>query len=273
MENIDLSLTLPAGVELMVGAGGILLLSAIIVLFIVIKKRFKGRVLPFLLGMAIYLVIVFTVTNVLTTLLSLIPSVSEAFTYNPQSYAVVSSIFTAVACVAARYILNSMLVGRREKKGDIYMAGIGLGAGEAILYGMTVISYYIWCLGINSEGLAVVFADISADQVEATFESIRLLFTAPIYLWLLLGVNAVFDLLVQFALTNVAYGLVKKQLPGYWYIASAIVSFISVFVFQIYDGNSVVSIAIAFAVKALLTAVVLYYTFSVLSKEMEYSED
>lgn len=273
MKNIDLSLTLPSGVELMVGAGGMLLLSAIIVMFIVIKKRFTAHIMPFFLGIAVYLVVVFTATNVLTTLLSLIPSVSEAFTYNPVAYAIISSILTAIACVAARFILSSMLVGKLEQKGDIYMAGIGIGAGEAILYGMTAVSYYIWCLAISNDGLANVIADIPPDQLESTVESISLLFTAPTYLWLLLGVNAIFDLLVQFALTNVAYGMVKKQLPNFWYGVSAVVSFCSVLIFQVYDGNSVVSIAVAFAIKAIITAAVVYYTFNILSKEIKYSED
>ena len=50
MEGIDLLQTLPSGVEGMIMAGGILMLSFFIVMFIVVKKRWEGKVVPFFLG-------------------------------------------------------------------------------------------------------------------------------------------------------------------------------------------------------------------------------
>mgnify|MGYP000332153179 FL=1 len=58
METIDLTQTLPAGTSSMLSAVGILMLSAIIVLVVVIMKRWKARVMPGILGVIAYAVFV-----------------------------------------------------------------------------------------------------------------------------------------------------------------------------------------------------------------------
>ena len=68
METIDLTQTLPAGTSSMLSAGGILMLSAIIVLVVVIMKRWKARVMPGILGVIAYAVFVFIFANLATTM-------------------------------------------------------------------------------------------------------------------------------------------------------------------------------------------------------------
>ena len=75
METIDLTQTLPAGTSSMLSAGGILMLSAIIVLVVVIMKRWKARVMPGILGVIAYAVFVFIFANLATSALALIPSI------------------------------------------------------------------------------------------------------------------------------------------------------------------------------------------------------
>lgn len=79
METIDLTQTLPAGTSSMLSAGGILMLSAIIVLVVVIMKRWKARVMPGILGVIAYAVFVFIFANLATSALALIPSIDNIF--------------------------------------------------------------------------------------------------------------------------------------------------------------------------------------------------
>ena len=65
MEGIDLLQTLPSGVEGMIMAGGILMLSFFIVMFIVVKKRWEGKVVPFFLGLLSYVIFVFICVNLI----------------------------------------------------------------------------------------------------------------------------------------------------------------------------------------------------------------
>ena len=51
MDTIDFNQTLPSGITFMLQAGGFLAVSVFLVMFIVVKKRWKGRVTPFFLGL------------------------------------------------------------------------------------------------------------------------------------------------------------------------------------------------------------------------------
>ena len=63
-------------------------------------------------------------------------------------------------------------------KGDIYLGGLGLGFGDALLYGFTVVSYFVWCIGIEGSGLEAALSEISGEELVATYQSISDLFVA-----------------------------------------------------------------------------------------------
>lgn len=273
MDGMDLTRTLPENLEGMIAGGGMIALSVIIVMIIVIMKRWKGRIIPLLLGLVAYLIIVFMIPNLLISALALIPNISVAFEYNPTAYIIIYSALVAVASLAAKYMLSAMLLERYERKGDIYMAGIGLGLGDVALYAMTAISSYVWCLAIYNEGLEAAFAGMTEAEIASTYESIELLYSAPVIIWILFGLNAVMDMLVQFALTNVVYGAVKHQLNSNVYVITTVITFLSIISFQLYDEASIISIIICFAVKLLVCAAAMYYTFRIAAKSIEYVED
>lgn len=272
MEGIDLTLQLPEGVEGMIMAGGILLLSFFIVMFIVVKKRWKGKLMPFFLGFMTYTIFVFMCVNLITSALALIPSVDMAFTYNQTAYIILYYLLAGIAFLIARMVLTRMLTERFETRGDVYMAGLGLGIGDSILYGVTAVSYYVWCIAIRGEGLESAFAGLSSEDVIATYESITTLFTSPIILWFLLGISCIMDMLIQFALVITAYGQLKGYLPGYWSMLSVGIYFVNAISFQLYDSRSVVSIAIAFAVKLVIFAASMYYALYVAGRQIKYEE-
>lgn len=274
MDNsIDYTRALSAQTEPMLVAGGILLLSVIIVMIIVIKKRWNGKFMPLLLGVIAYMIFVFIFANLITSLFSMIPSVDRAFTYNQNAYMILYTGLAAVGYLIARIIISNMLIGRYETKGDVYMAGIGLGIGDAVLYGITIVSYYVWCIAINSEGgLAAALSGMEAAEALSTYESIEMLFSAPPVLWLLIGASTVMDFFINFSLTNVTFGVVKGQLSNNWHIISTLIYFAAAISFQVYNSTSVVSIAVMFAIKLVIFAAAMYYTFKVAAGEIEYVE-
>lgn len=94
--GISLENGIPAGAENMLSAGGILLLSAFIVLTIVVIKRWNGRFVNVLAGAFAYSIFVFICCNLIMSALALIPSIDEAFTNNSTAYT--SCIFNSCGC-------------------------------------------------------------------------------------------------------------------------------------------------------------------------------
>lgn len=273
MSEINLSQTLPEGVDSMILAGGVIALSLAIVMVIVFMKRWHGRFVPLLLGLIAYLLFVFVCPNLLISALAMVPSVDEAFTYNQTAYIVLYCILIAVASLVAKYVIGQMLLERYERKGDVYMAGFGFGLGDMLLYAMSAMSSYVWCLAIHSDGLASLFEGLTETEALATYQSVEMLLTAPAVIWLLFGLNSVMDMLVQYALTNSIYGVIKGTVPKAMYSVSAIATFASLIAFQVYDETSMTSILICFAVKAVIFTAIIYYTFHVVGGGIKYSED
>lgn len=273
MENIDFTQALPEGTSSMLSAGGIFMLSALIVLVVVIIKRWKARIMPGILGVIAYAVFVFIFANLATSALALLPGVDNVFYNNPATYNIVYAMFAAVGFTFARIICGYMLNERFERKGDVYLAGIGISAGDCLLYGMTAISYVTWCTAIQSGQAQDMLVQLASEEVATTYETVSMLFTAPVILWLLLGINCVLDMVLNIALMNVVFGAVKGDLSKWWYGISGAITFISMLSFQLYNHESIVSIALCFAVKLVIFAAAMYYTFKVEGKKVCYEED
>ena len=117
--GINLDAGIPAGAESMLSAGGILMLSAFIVLIIVVIKRWNGRFINVVAGIFAYSIFVFIFANLCMSVLSLIPSIDQIFSYNTTAYTIIYSILSACGITFARYMLARFMNGRFERKGDI----------------------------------------------------------------------------------------------------------------------------------------------------------
>ena len=273
MENFDFNPALPSGVSSMLSAGGILLLSAVIVMVVVIMKRWKGRIMPGILGVVAYCIFVFIFTNLATSALALVPGVDNVFYNNPATYNIVYAIIASVGFTITRIITGYMLKDRFERKGDVYIAGIGISMGDSLLYGLTAISYITWCAAINSGDISSLIADFTTQEAATTLETVTSLFTSPPVLWLLLGISCILDMIINIALFNMVFGAVKDNVSKWWYGITAGIQFFSMISFLLYDSESLASILICFAVKLIIFAATVYYTFKTAGKEIEYSDD
>ncbi len=273
MNEIDFTKVLPEGLEMTIGLGLCLLMTVISVLAILFVKRWKGRILPLFLGLVASIVVSFVPTALIISLMSAIPSVGEAFTYNPQAYIIINCGLLAVTGLLARYVAAKMMVDKYERQGDIYMVGLGVGIGGAINYAMTAISMYVWCVAISADGLETLLGEMSAEEALATYESIEMMYVAPVALWIIFAVNAVLDIIQQMVFTNMTYGILKGKINSMWYAISALVSFLTLITFQMYDVASLNSILIWFAVKLAIFFASAYYVHMILAKNIEYKNE
>ena len=221
MENIDIDFgqTVSSGAVSMLVAGAILVLSVLIVAIIITAKRWKGRAIPLLLGLLSYVIFGFMFSQMFMSIIRLIPSVDMSFTYNSSSYIVVYNIVFAVGLAIARWFTVKLMADKYNRAGDVILAGTGIALGDAVMmYGLSVLSYYVYAQAISASGLQKVVEDmlssgLSAEEVMTEYTAnMAQLFNAPEPLWFIMGLATVLDIVLNIILCIVVYGSVKKQI-------------------------------------------------------------
>jgi uncharacterized membrane protein YhfC len=270
-ETIDYSLTLASGAPEMIMAGGILALSVFVVMFIIIKKRWNAKILPFFIGL-----FMFTLARIFVMLVesafSLVPSIDAVFEYNPTALTIIDCVLATFGYMAARWGNAKFLQGKYESQGDVLISGLGIGFGDALLFGFTTISNYVWCIAIDNNTLSQAFEGLSESEALTTFQSLSDLFYAPSILWLLVGAGTVIDIVMHVLLTATIFGTVKGNLPSMWHAVCAIIYLASTVSFQVYTSTSITSIAVCFAVKVVIFVATAFYLSKFVLTKVRYTE-
>lgn len=282
MENIDIDFgqTVSSGAVSMLVAGAILVLSVLIVAIIITAKRWKGRVIPLLLGILSYVIFGFMFSQMFMSIIRLIPSVDMSFTYNSSSYIVVYNIVFAVGLAIARWFTVKLMADKYNRAGDVILAGTGIALGDAVMmYGLSVLSYYVYAQAISASGLQKVVEDmlssgLSAEEVMTEYTAnMAQLFNAPEPLWFIMGLATVLDIVLNIILCIVAYGSVKKQINYMLPYYAILIQFVSNILFQVYNAYSLANIIILFTIKLVVVIGTILYTKQFIMKEIKYSDD
>ncbi len=282
MENIDINFdqTISASTINMIAAGAILVLSVFIVLTIVTIKRWHGRFIPMMLGLLGYVVFGFMFSQMFMSIIRLVPNIDQTFTYNTTSYIVIYNIVLAVGFGIARWFATKLMVGRFDREGDVILAGTGLAIGDAVvMYGLSILSFYVYAQAISSRGLEQAIQDmlssgISAENIMTEYTSnISQLFSSPDVLWVLMGLSAVLDILLNVLLFMVVYGVMKKQVNYMYAYYAMIVQFASNILFQLYNAFSLTSILTLFGIKFVVVIGASLFIKQFILKEITYSND
>ncbi len=282
MENIDIDFgqTVSSGAVSMLVAGAILVLSVLIVAIIITAKRWKGRAIPLLLGLLSYVIFGFMFSQMFMSIIRLIPSVDMSFTYNSSSYIVVYNIVFVVGLAIARWFTVKLMADKYNRAGDVILAGTGIALGDAVMmYGLSVLSYYVYAQAISASGLQKVVEDmlssgLSAEEVMTEYTAnMAQLFNAPEPLWFIMGLATVLDIVLNIILCIVVYGSVKKQINYMLPYYAIIIQFVSNILFQVYNPYSLANIIILFTIKLVVVIGTILYTKQFIMKEIKYSDD
>lgn len=282
MENIDIDFgqTVSSGAVSMLVAGAILVLSVLIVAIIITAKRWKGRVIPLLLGLLSYVIFGFMFSQMFMSIIRLIPSVDMSFTYNSSSYIVVYNIVFVVGLAIARWFTVKLMADKYNRAGDVILAGTGIALGDAVMmYGLSVLSYYVYAQAISASGLQKVVEDmlssgLSAEEVMTEYTAnMAQLFNAPEPLWFIMGLATVLDIVLNIILCIVVYGSVKKQINYMLPYYAIIIQFVSNILLQVYNPYSLANIIILFTIKLVVVIGTILYTKQFIMKEIKYSDD
>lgn len=282
MEDLDINLeqTVQSGTTAMIAAGGVLVLSALIVMIIIIAKRMRGRMLPLIIGLVNYSLFGFIFSNLVISLLTLLPGVEYAFEYNTNAYLIIYNLIVVVGFMLARTFTAKLIVSRYDRSGDVYLAGTGIALGESIvMYGLSAIYTYIYAAVIENSGLEVVITDmidngLTTDEIMTEYSTyISQLFDAPSFLWLMLGLSTILDIVLNVMLMVIVYGVHKKQVQDVWTYCAVLIQFVALMSFQIYNSSSVVSIIACFVVKLLIVGGVSFFVMKYISPNITYAKE
>ena len=276
MENLNINYdkTVSNATVSMISAGAILVISVLIVLLVLVIKRWKGRFIPLALGVLSYVVFGFM------SVLSLIPNVDQSFTYNTNAYVVIYNILLAAGFGIARWFTAKMMTDRYNRTGDVLMAGTGLAIGDTVItYALSMFTFFVYAQAISANGLEKFISDMfnsgmaESDVITLYTSNVSQLIDSPAILWFLMAVSAVLDIALNIMLFMVVYGVVKKQV-NYMYAYYAIIAqFVSNIMFQLYNAFSLTNIIVLFIVKLVIVGGIALFIKQFIMKEIKYSND
>ncbi len=152
MENLNINYdkTVSNATVSMISAGAILVISVLIVLLVLVIKRWKGRFIPLALGVLSYVVFGFMFSQLLMSVLSLIPNVDQSFTYNTNAYVVIYNILLAAGFGIARWFTAKMMTDRYNRTGGRAYGRhrTGLAIGDTVItYALSMFTFFCICTG------------------------------------------------------------------------------------------------------------------------------
>ena len=268
MENLNINYdkTVSNATVSMISAGAILVISVLIVLLVLVIKRWKGRFIPLALGVLSYVVFGFMFSQLLMSVLSLIPNVDQSFTYNTNAYVVIYNILLAAGFGIARWFTAKMMTDRYNRTGDVLMA-------------LSMFTFFVYAQAISANGLEKFISDMfnsgmaESDVITLYTSNVSQLIDSPAILWFLMAVSAVLDIALNIMLFMVVYGVVKKQV-NYMYAYYAIIAqFVSNIMFQLYNAFSLTNIIVLFIVKLVIVGGIALFIKQFIMKEIKYSND
>lgn len=215
--TMDLTRTVPADTVAFMTAGGIILLSMIIVMAIIIVKRYDAKFLPAVVGIVTYFILAYGAGEGLIMILSYVPGLFNSLVV----YCIIRAIIIAGFLAVGRHIIFSVFLKDTPEFGDSLIIGLGIGAGAALMFGIDLISGITVCNIVNNIGLETLVSDLTAEEAESLVASIEIFFTLDKTVYLLRSINVVIDVLFNIVICEVAYGVSRKLLEFKWSIIAA----------------------------------------------------
>ena len=241
MENLNINYdkTVSNATVSMISAGAILVISVLIVLLVLVIKRWKGRFIPLALGVL--------------------------------SYAVfgIARWFTAKMMTDRYNRTGDVLMAG---------TGLAIG-DTVITYALSMFTFFVYAQAISANGLEKFISDMfnsgmaESDVITLYTSNVSQLIDSPAILWFLMAVSAVLDIALNIMLFMVVYGVVRKQV-NYMYAYYAIIAqFVSNIMFQLYNAFSLTNIIVLFIVKLVIVGGIVLFIKQFIMKEIKYSND
>jgi uncharacterized membrane protein YhfC len=178
-----------------------------IFLFIVIHKKYNGKILPLIFGIIGFILFVL----ILERTIHLIVFNKFTLKEKPFLYILYGILMAGIFEESARFISFNIL---KKKISDISAGlyyGIGHGGIESILLvGLTMINNIIFGIIINTGGFDSIFTAITsnietAEKLEQVTNQVNTLITTAPYMFFMGGIERIFAIGIQISLSIIVY--------------------------------------------------------------------
>ena len=179
-----------------------------IALFVVFRKLYDAKAVPLLFGAAGFVVFALILEQFVHS------RVFAAFplAQMPAAYIVYGVLAAGVFEETARFLSFEILKRKYDDIGSGLAYGIGHGGVEAVLLvGVSMISAAVLSLAINAGGAESMLAGLPAETADGVNAQITALLTTPSYLFLNGGIERIFAMGLQIALSVIVFYAVHAE--------------------------------------------------------------
>lgn len=259
MDSIDLTQQIPAGAQMYLGAGGIVIISVIFILLFISFKRFKSKFIPLLIGVVAYILFGYLLYNGCAALFLSIPGMYSAYNAGAVPPIMITTAIVALLYTIARIIISKCMDKSLNSAGDSINYGIGLGLGNAVLYALTVLMLMTFASAVETNGMTGIFEQITnPEELQSIYDSYRPIFTNVPYVWLLLGLSYSMDIVLNAGLAVIVTGVSKGKIPKVWYVLTGVINFAVLLPYDLYDGTTAIGSILPFVIKSVLFVAAIY---------------
>ncbi len=218
-------------------------------LLVIIRRRWKADILPFVLGSASFFLFAMLLEQLLHSLVLLrLGSVSQMLKDNLWMYAIYGGLAAGVFEETGRYLTMRFLMNKNLTRENALMYGAGHGGMEAVLIlGMASFNNIFTSLLLNSGKFMDALAE-SAD-VQQMLDAVAPLGTLPAWQFFLGGVERILAIFLHLGLSLLVYQAVRNRGKWYYYPLAILLHMVinAVVIMIANNGNLVLAEGVTFA--------------------------
>jgi len=177
-------------------------ISLPILLFIIIHKKYNGKILPIIFGIIGFILFVL----ILERSIHVIVLDKFMLREKPFLYILYGIFMAGIFEETARFISFNILKKKFSGIGAGLSYGIGHGGIEAIILGgLTMINNIIFSTIINTGGLDAITSNLQAEALDQITVQINTLITTAPYMFFISGIERIFAIGIQISLSIIVY--------------------------------------------------------------------
>lgn len=206
MENITFSQQLISCIN----GGGIILISAILIIAIIVFMRYAPKLIPGMIGVCLYLLVVFVGAEFTTMILTMIPGVNSLLINSSIGFCIIRGIIIALLMSVSAWLVVKLANRNCDVTvGTAMIGGLGIAIGDAILNGMDFLYLSAMATTVNNNSIEELVQGMTAEEADTLIASIKNVASTDGVVYIVKGLNCALSVVFIVALAIIAYALIK----------------------------------------------------------------
>lgn len=248
--DFDLSAQVPRNTIMGAIIGIIAILAMAIILTVYIRKRQKGGIFDIIVGVAVYMIFFYFVTNTVANLL--FGTILKSFVDVKPVLITVIALTTTLVPMFGRLLSLKLMGKNMNTAADAYTVGMGIMLTEGFLYMVDLLMVIVSCNTINKMGLESILSNAtSQDEFTSTLNSLTEMINYRASDFIYMSVIAIALMVFHVGVTSLIFAAYQKKEGKRLYIFS----FATYFIIQLIGAMANYDV-IPDGAKALITALV-----------------